>query len=98
EVKDHGYPYATVRLTESPGSSDRSRVLTLSATPGTLARYGDVEIIGNSSVSDDVVRRQMIVRPGRLFRLSTMQESQRRLYGLQTFQFVNIEPQVPEGE
>jgi len=98
EVKDHGYPYATVRLTESPGASDRSRVLTLSATPGTLARYGDVEIIGNSSVSDDVVRRQMIVRPGRLFRLSTMQESQRRLYGLETFQFVNIEPQVPEGE
>jgi outer membrane protein assembly complex protein YaeT len=98
EVKDHGYPYATVRLTESPGSSDRSRVLTLSVTPGTLARYGDVEIVGNSSVSDDVIRRQMIVRPGRLFRLSTMQESQRRLYGLETFQFVNIEAQLPEGE
>jgi outer membrane protein insertion porin family/translocation and assembly module TamA len=73
-------------------------VLTLSATPGTLARYGDIEIIGNSSVSDEVIRRQMIIRPGRLYRLSRMQESQRRLLDLETFKFVNIEPQVSEGE
>jgi outer membrane protein assembly complex protein YaeT len=98
EVKDHGYPYATVRLTEGPGSNEHARVLTLSATPGRQARYGEIEIDGNSSVSDNVVRRQMTIRPGRLFRLSSMQESQRRLYALETFQFVNVEPQIPEGE
>jgi outer membrane protein insertion porin family/translocation and assembly module TamA len=98
EIKDHGYPYATVRLTEQPGSTERTRVLTLSATPGVQARYGDVAITGNTSVSDNVVRRQMTVRPGRLFRLSQLQESQRRLYDLETFQFANIEPDVKEGE
>ena len=98
ELKDHGYPYASVRLTEQPGRDERSRVLTLSATPGTQAHIGDIAISGNSSVSDNVVRRQMTIRPGRLFRLSQVQESQRRLYALETFQFVNIEPQVPEGE
>ena len=97
EVKDHGYPYATVRLTEQPGSDEHSRALTFSATPGTQARYGEVTIVGNSSVSDDVVRRQLTIRPGRLFRLSQLQESQRRLYDLETFQFANVEADFPEG-
>ena len=98
EIKDHGYPYASVRLTERAGSSEYARILTLSATPGTLARIGEIDISGNTSVSDQVVRRQMIIRPGRPFRLSRIQESQRRLYDLETFQFVNVEPQVTEGE
>jgi outer membrane protein insertion porin family/translocation and assembly module TamA len=98
ELKDHGYPYAGVRLTERNGSDERSRILTLTAVPGTQARYGEVEIVGNSSVSDNVVRRQLTIRPGRLFRLSQLQESQRRLYDLETFQFVNVETNVPEGQ
>jgi outer membrane protein assembly complex protein YaeT len=97
-LKDTGYPYASVRLTESPGGGERSRVLTLSATPGVQARYGEVEIIGNSSVSDNVVRRQLTVRPGRLFRLSQLQESQRRLYDLETFDFANVDTNVAEGQ
>ena len=98
ELKDHGYPYASVRVTERAGSEPRARVLTFSATPGTQARYGNIEITGNTSVGDSVVRRQMTIRPGRLFRLSQVQESQRRLFALETFNFVNVEPQVPEGE
>ncbi|HTM24514.1 MAG TPA: BamA/TamA family outer membrane protein [Vicinamibacterales bacterium] len=98
EVKDHGYPYATVRLTDRAGSSDHSRILTLTATAGTVAHYGDVSIAGNKTLSDRIVRRQLTFRRGDLFRLSQVQESQRRLYNLQTFQFANIEPEVPEGE
>ena len=98
EIKDHGFPYATVRLTERPGSTDHKRILTLQATPGVLARYGQIDIQGNSSVGDDVVRRQLTFRPEQIFRLSQIQESQRRLYNLETFQFANIEPEVKEGE
>lgn len=97
EVRDHGYPYASVKLTEAPGTARRQRIITLTATPGTLARYGPIEISGNSSVSDDVIRRQLTYRPGRRFRLSQLQDSQRRLYDLETFQFANIEPDAPEG-
>lgn len=98
EVKDHGYPYATVRLTDRAGSNDHARILTLQATPGVLAHYGDIDINGNTSVSDRVVRRQLTFRPGQIFRLSEIQESQRKLYALATFQFANIEPEVPEGQ
>jgi outer membrane protein assembly complex protein YaeT len=98
EVRDHGFPYATVRLTERPGRTDRARVLTLSVVSGTLAHYGEIHIEGNKTVSDNVVRRQLTFRPGEIFRLSALQESQRRLYSLETFNFANIEPEVKEGE
>ena len=97
ELKDHGYPYASVRLTERE-TGEHSRALTLSATPGTLAHYGEIDVVGNTSVSDKVIRRQLLFRPGRVFRLSQLQESQRRLYGLETFQFANVEPEIPEGQ
>jgi outer membrane protein assembly complex protein YaeT len=98
EVKDHGYPYATVRMTDRDGGTDRRKILTLQATPGLLARYGPIVISGNSSVGDEVIRRQLTYRPGWRYRLSQLQESQRRLYGLETFRFANIEPDVKEGE
>jgi outer membrane protein assembly complex protein YaeT len=98
EIRDHGFPYATMRVTERPGSSERARVVTLSTTPGTLARYGAIEVDGNSSVADNVVVRQLTFRPNRRFRLSQLQESQRRLYSLETFNFANIEPVIVEGE
>jgi outer membrane protein assembly complex protein YaeT len=98
EVKDHGYPYASVRLNDRAGSNEHSRVLTIATTPGTLARYGPIDIVGNSSVSDAVVLRQLTFRPGRRYRLSHIEESQRKLYKLETFQFANIEPDVPEGQ
>jgi outer membrane protein assembly complex protein YaeT len=98
EVKDHGYPYATVRLTDRLGSNDRARILTLAATVGVLARYGEIDVEGNTSVSDNVVKRQLTFRPNWRYRLSQVQESQRKLYSLGTFQFANIEPVLKEGE
>ena len=98
EIKDNGYPYGTVRLTERLGGNDRRRVLTLTAALGTLARYGAVEVEGNTSVSDNVVVRQLTFRPNWRYRVSQLQESQRKLYSLETFQFANIEPVIKEGE
>jgi outer membrane protein assembly complex protein YaeT len=92
QLRDNGHPYASVRLAELPGANDHSRVLELRADPGPTAHYGDIEISGNQSVSDDVVRRYLLYKPGDLYRVSALRESQRQLYGLELFQFANIEP------
>jgi outer membrane protein assembly complex protein YaeT len=92
ELRDHGHPYASVRVDEDAGSSERQRVIHLHADPGPVAYHGEIDITGNSSVSDDVVRRQLTFRPGDLYRQSKLVESQRRLYSLETFQFANVEP------
>ncbi len=97
ELKDHGHPYASVRLTEQPGSGDRRRVLNLIAAPGPVAHHGPLEIQGNSSVSDNVISRQLTFKPGDLFRQSKLLESQRNLYGLEVFQFANVQPMREEG-
>jgi outer membrane protein assembly factor BamA len=92
ELRDNGHPYAAVRVTEEAGSSERQRVIHLRADPGPVAYHGEIDITGNSSVGDDVVRRQLTFRPGDLYRQSKLVESQRRLYSLETFQFANVEP------
>ena len=74
-----------------PGSSDRLRVVTYSAEPGRLAYVGRIEVEGTASVNDRIVRRQLTFRPGQLFQQSKLRESQRRLYSMELFNFVNVE-------
>jgi outer membrane protein insertion porin family len=96
ELKDHGFPYATVRLTEDVTSA-RSRAITLRAEPGPLAHFGPIDISGNIHVGDRIVRRQLTYRPGQLFQQSKILESQRSLYGVELFDFANVEP-LPVGD
>ena len=91
ELRDHGYPYASVKIAEKAGSSDRGRVVVLTADTGPLARFGPIEISGNAAVQDNIVRRQLTYRRGQLFRQSALQESQRKLYTPELFDFANVE-------
>ena len=92
ELKDHGFPYANVSTAEDAGPKGRDGALTFTATPGALAHFGPLQIQGNRSVGDLVIAREVYFKPGDLYRRSIVQETQRRLYGLELFQFVNIEP------
>lgn len=96
ELKDHGFPYASVRLAEDPGSSERQRVITLHAEPGALARFGPLDIEGNSSVSDRIIRRQLTFRPGQIYEQHKVLDSQRRLYNLELFQFASVKSDTLE--
>jgi outer membrane protein insertion porin family/translocation and assembly module TamA len=98
ELKDHGYPNPSIGYAESPGSSARSRVVTYEAKPGPIAYVGRISIAGTSSVSPRIVRRQLTFRTGQLFEESKLRESQRKLYAMELFDFVNIEPVGEVGE
>jgi outer membrane protein assembly complex protein YaeT len=89
-LRDRGYAYASVTVTEHE-SGPRSRKVVLEAEPGTLAYFGPIEINGQVSVSENVIRRQLTFAPGDVFTRREMRESQRKLYGLELFEFVNIE-------
>lgn len=103
EIRDHGYPHATVRIAESPGTGPRDRIITVTAEPGMAARYGPIDVVitpvdpaDAPSVSDSVILDQLTFKPGDLYRLGRVQESTRRLYGLEMFQFVAIEEVNPD--
>ena len=100
ELKDHGFPYGKVATGEDEGSDGKEAALTFTAEPGKVAHFGTVEVVGNKSVDEHIIRRELTFKPGDLFQRSVVQDSQRRLYGLELFQFANVEPlnQEQQGE
>jgi outer membrane protein insertion porin family/translocation and assembly module TamA len=98
ELKDHGYPYAKVDTTEDDGPDGKIATVTFSAAPGKVAHIGPIEIQGNKTVTARVIERELTFKSGDLYQRSVLQDSQRRLYGLELFQFANIEPVNPELE
>lgn len=92
ELREHGFPAGEVDTTEQAGRGARSVVVTLTARPGPFARFGGVDLTGNGGVSPRVVRRQLGFTPGEPFRQSAIVATERRLYGLELFQFVTVEP------
>jgi outer membrane protein assembly complex protein YaeT len=89
-LRDEGYPYAQVSLTEDELGPKR-RSLTVTATPGVLAHFGPIDVKGALSVGENVIRRQMTFRPGDRFTRGDMRDSQRKLYGLELFEFANVQ-------
>lgn len=103
EVRDHGYAHASVRMTEEPGTGPRDRIITITATPGPVTHYGPIEVVispvegdPEPNVNEGVVRDQLTFEEGDLYRLGQVQESTRRLYALEMFQFVAIEEINPD--
>jgi outer membrane protein assembly complex protein YaeT len=98
ELRDHGYPYARVEAVEEPGTEPNHVRIRFEAAPGTASVFGPIEVVGNRSVDDEVIRRQLRYRPGEPFQLSLIRESQRRLYGLELFEFINVEAPALEEQ
>ena len=96
ELRDHGFPYGSVRMIERPGSAETRVQLVVAGDTGPQAVFGPISIEGDVSVGEDVVRRELAFREGDLYQLSRITETQRRLYGLELFQFVNVAPRLPE--
>src|SRR5665213_524716 len=92
ELRDHGYPYATVTVNEDDGPSGLEARLTFAGEPGKVAHFGPTTVQGNESVSDRVMLRELTFKEGDLYRRSRVQDVQRRLYAMSLFQFVNVEP------
>lgn len=90
-LKNEGFAYADVRLAREDVAPKRLRVRYV-ADPGPRTVFGEIEITGNSSVADAIVRRHLAYRPGQLFQLDAVRESQQQLHGLELFQFATIEP------
>jgi outer membrane protein assembly complex protein YaeT len=91
EFRDHGYPRPSVEVKEGAGSDPNRRVVSYSARPGRIAYVGPIEISGAMSVDEQIVRRQLSFRSGDLFDQSKLRDSQRKLYSLELFNFVNVE-------
>jgi outer membrane protein insertion porin family len=96
-LRDLGYPYAEVLVDEEDAGPRQKRVV-MTATPGTLAHFGPVEVVGEKTVGEHIVRRQLTFDTGDLFTRKEMRETQRKLYGMELFEFVNVEGQEERAQ
>ena len=96
ELRDHGFPYGTVNVAERPGSTPLRVKLAVVSDTGPKAAFGAISIEGIASVHEEVIRRELAFKEGDLYQISRITESQRRIYGLELFQFANITPRLPE--
>jgi outer membrane protein assembly complex protein YaeT len=89
-LRNDGYPYAEVlRNFDSEAGALRAEV-TLEAMPGRRMRVGEVAIHGLTKVDTSTVRRMLTVGPGELFRQDALYQSQRDLYAMGVFRYVNV--------
>jgi outer membrane protein assembly complex protein YaeT len=95
-LRDHGYPYAEVSIRDEDvaphdtAGAELQRKIVLEAAPGIPARFGVIDVRGEASVDEDVIRRQLTFKTGDPFTRAKLRDSQRRLYGLELFEFVNV--------
>jgi len=90
-LRDEGYPYARVAIEREPTADAKKVGVVFAATPGTKAYVGAIDVKGNTSVGDDVIRRQLLFHTGDLYRRRVLLDTQRRLYDLELFQFATVQ-------
>jgi outer membrane protein assembly complex protein YaeT len=90
-LRDEGYPYAEVTLRDEEAAPHRRRLF-VDAVPGVPARFGEIDVRGSASVSENVIRRQLTFQPGDRYTRQALRDSQSKLYGLELFEFANVEP------
>lgn len=84
-----GYANARVEALETVIAPDRVRI-EIRGEPGLPAVFGPIDVVGNVSVEDPVIRRELAYLPGESFQVAALEESQRRLYRRGLFESVEI--------
>ena len=89
-MQDHGYPQAAVFTNFDINLLSRTAAAWLDVVPGSRSVIGEITVQGADKVSEANVRRILAVRPGDLFRLQDLYDSQRALYRLNVYNFVDV--------
>ncbi len=91
---DHGYPHTVVEGQVLLDPEKNTARIEVTVNAGTLGYFGDISITGNSETPDYLILRQLTFKPGEVFSFKKIYESQRKLYGLDLFQTVSINPET----
>lgn len=96
---DHGFPRAQAEGKVYLDEEKNTARIEVTIKPGPLCRFGDIKITGEKETPVYLVKRQLTFKPGDIFSVKELYDSQRKLYALDLFQSVTITPgdsQEPE--
>lgn len=89
-LRNRGYPWAAVYKSFEEDRNQRLARIAYLAEPGLRARVGEVDVVGVEEVDTNVVLRAMALRPGDFFSQQALYQSQRDLYNMDVFRFVDV--------
>jgi outer membrane protein insertion porin family len=91
--------FSTVQISLAPAlSEDRRRVdLTFNIVEGPQTLVDHVIIVGNTRTSEEIIRREVLLRPGAPLGLQDLLESRRRLSALGLFRRIDVR-QLEHGQ
>ncbi len=93
---EEGYLY--VRLIEDTKTQDSIVNITYEISEGVPAHINRVDIVGNTKTKDKVIRRELALYPGQIFRRSLLERSLRNVMLLNYFSNATPEfSQLPDG-
>lgn len=98
--QNSGHAFAEVLKEYRIDKNARSATVIFSVYPGDVYRFGGVSIEGETAVSRKLILGQVQFRPGDLYELDEVFGTQRKLYQLNLFRRVQVEPQydAPVGD
>lgn len=96
---DRGYPRAAVLLDAMiPRPDTLSADVTLRVEPGPRATIGEIEVQGASQLAESDVKRLLTFHPGEYYNESEIIRSQRQLYSMALFNYVDIQSELDETD
>ncbi|MGD2152631.1 MAG: BamA/TamA family outer membrane protein [Gemmatimonadales bacterium] len=91
ELRRRGYADAVVLVEATIPSSDTlAAYVTLQAVPGPRCRIGAIDVIGTEEIDPEDVKRLLTFRSGDLYDADEIVRSQRTLYSMVLFDYVDI--------
>lgn len=89
-VRDRGYPFAEVFRSYDVNEDSLSARIRFDVEPGVRHRVDTVIVEGTREIDPEIVRRMIPLRTGSWFSQSALYRSQRDLYRLGAFGYVNV--------
>lgn len=89
---DHGHPRAQAEGKIYLDEEKNTARIEVTIKPGSLYFFGDIKISGKKETPGYLVRRQLTFKPGDVFSVKELYDSQRKLYALDLFQSVTMTP------
>ena len=99
-LRNRGYAWADAGAEQFPDSTGLTADVRVKVNVGERVRVRSVRVEGDSSLSRNVVAREVPIEAGDLFDASALSEGQREVFGLGLFQLalVNVAPGAVRGD
>lgn len=98
-LRNQGYAFASVASEVQVDTAATAVTLEFRVDPGPLATVSEIQVEGNRSVSDRIVKRELPFKEGDRFSAADVSDGQRRLFDLNLFRvaLADVPEQAPDS-